>query len=256
MSLQSLIKEIKLQKEYANIDPYEGDPVLIRDRAGRKRNATGMLEALYPQYKHEMLKRLGFIVVVGSQTKEALEKTEGVVKYSADSFFSELVSGVDERLLTGRESPATLIDMISHSLDNMARDMGIESYNQNLVYNAKYSESVFGRDQLASLAKRIVFDQVGSEIIGYHALEVATREAFNEDYDGNVLPVMVSIEDSEMLLEVLKGLQKLSPTRTEVVVAGELPVGISVDTKLKVVDPTEEKMQKNVIGKVQAKFNK
>jgi hypothetical protein len=255
MSLQSLIKEIKLQREYAKLDPYVGDPALIRDRAGRKRNAVGVLEALYPQYKREMLNRLGFIVIAGSQAKEALEVAPGVVKYSADSFFSELVAGVDKNLLTGRESPATLIDMLSHSLDGMARQMDILSYNQ-MIYNAKYSGVVASQEQLTDLAKRLIFDQVGSEIVGYHALEVATREAFEQEYDGSVLPVMVSVEDAGMLEQVLSGLKKLSPTRTEVAVAGEIPANISVDIKLKVVDPTEDKMQKQVISKIQSKFKK
>lgn len=255
MSLQSLIKEIKLQKEYAKLDPYVGDPALIRDRAGRKRNAAGVLEALYPQYKREMLSRLGFIVVVGSQAKQALETAPGVVKYSADSFFSELVSGVDKSLLTGRESPATLIDMLSYSLDGMARQMDLLSYNQ-MIYNVKYSGVINSQEGLAALAKQIIFDQVGSEIVGYHALEVAAREAFQEEYEGSVLPVMVSVEDAGMFEQVLSGLKKLSPTRTEVVVAGEAPANISVDIKLKVVDPTEDKMQKQVISKIQSKFKK
>lgn len=211
MSLESLVKEIEKNKKYADEVIEGGNPATLNTRLGRKKSAKNRLEELYTQYRLDVRDHLVFIVPVGKEAEEiaALAEQGGTLVSSADSFYEDLANRIPPVLYNGKQTQSSLVDVFTRHLEDKANEIGVRSYPM-VVYSRKYARKIKGKEELLDLIKKIINEDVGSEIVATQILDEVAKVAMKDNFSKGKLPVVVSLKDQDLVEEIVKGLKTLS----------------------------------------------
>lgn len=231
-NLEKLAAEIKKQKRYASEDVKEGETATLNARKARKQQAKGRLDDLYVEYKKALVPNLVFVLAYGSGAESfaSISKEEGNTDaVSADALYEDLAGRVDSRLLTN--SSSSIFDSLSRHLSDIANEIGVSSYPY-VRYSSKYSAKVKNKEDVLGMAKTMINEDVGAEIVGLYAAEKATRNAMEQDFDGKVYPVVVYLKDATLAKAIKEGLSKIG-ARTYAVAVGSVGKGNSAKPTLK-----------------------
>lgn len=209
MSLQTILKDIELNREFAEMNAELGPETTRVGRMGQKRNAVENIKRLKAQYRKELMTSTLFIIVTGSARNHfadmATGETFGCLANDPDSIYTELASKIDTRLY-GRESTKNLFNIITNLLQDKALDLDIQSYN-GLMFNERYNTTVTTAEELVPVLRRAVNEQVGSEIVGINAIFSIVDEAIKKQHSAIVTPVILCTEDESFARDLLRNLK-------------------------------------------------
>lgn len=245
-----LIEEIKRQRKFAADTLEDATPQTINSRKSRKQNAALRLQDLFFDYRQAVRPKVFAIVVIGSGADE-FEKISssiaGLQGLDSDALYEHLVSKIDERLLARGEQNSYLIEVASRYLEDAAQELGVRSYPQ-LIYNQRYDGRTSTREEAIKLVKRVITEQVGSEMSALFLIDHAVRIAYQHDIDAKVHPLLVKVKDEKSLQSLLSGLKSLG-NKSIVVSAGESSA--NVEMKL---DEVNEKSVLDILKKIKKKI--
>jgi hypothetical protein len=247
---QKLIEEIKRQREFAADTLEDATPQTINTRMGRKRNAIYKLEDLYLQYRNLIRPKVFFIVAIGDQIDEfekISNEISGLQAFDSDAFYNYLISKIDEKIFSSNLRNVYVIDVISRTLEDVAIEMGIRSYNQ-IIFNQKYDGETSSKEGALNLAKRVIEEQVGEEIASIFIIDRVVKFAFENDLESKVHPVLVKVSNEKNLQSLLSGL-KILGNNSIIVSAGKSFV--SGDIK---IDEVNEKTVLEALKKIKKKI--
>ena len=211
MSLATILAEIKKLKPFADEDITNGPRETYAGREGRRRNAREQLKLFKEQYIEELRKTALFIVVSGAGKDEFAEvaKNEfGCFTTDPESFYKEIANGMPEELYKGKVSTANLFDIMSRHLEDRASEMQITGYPQ-LFMKQQYSRAIKGREDFVSLVKQAINEQVGSEIVGIHAIRSLVDSAITLEHNSKVTPIVMPTDDENFALDLSKNLGRI-----------------------------------------------
>jgi uncharacterized protein YqgV (UPF0045/DUF77 family) len=249
-NLQKLIEEIKEQKKFAADTLEDATPQTINARMGRKRSAISRLEDLYLQYRNLIRSKVFVIAAIGDQVDE-FEKlsTEisGLQSLDSDAFYHHLISKMDEKIFTSGLQNAYIIDVLSRILEEVAVEIGIQSYNQ-IIFNQKYDGKISSKEEALNLIKKVIEEQVGEEIASIFIIDNVVKFVFEHDLESKVHPVLVKVSNEKNLQSLLSGL-KILGNSSIVVNAGKSSV--SGDIK---IDEVNDKTVLEALKKIKKKI--
>lgn len=212
MNLESLVKEIKKNKKYADEVIEGGNPATYTIRMGRKLSAKGRLEELYTQYRLDVRPNLVFIIPIGSEAQNFIDlaSQNNMVVARADDFYEDLAKRIPGVFYNGKQSMRELVDVLSRHLEDKAVEVGVRSYPA-IVYQSKYSKKIKGKEELLKFVKKVINEDVGPEMVAAQLLDAAARSAMEIDFCKGKLPVIVSLTDLEILDNIVSGLKSVCP---------------------------------------------
>ena len=226
-SLNNILKEIATHKPNAELELDMGNVNTYRARLGQKRAAEETILRLKQDYKNELLKSAAFILVTGAGTGAFVElasqdKFESFT-VNPESLFQEIAEEVSpptiKPSLYGREGVKSLFSIAQNVLRDKATDIGIVEY-PSFAFSDRYSMGINTKEEFAQLLKAAITDQVGSEIVGIHAVHSIIDKAIQRKHAGSVTPIILGTSDEKFALNLLTNLQKLK-AKTFLVSAGK-----------------------------------
>lgn len=223
MSLENVLKKIEEEKVVAETDLNTVDPRVYPYKKGQVDRARENLEELYIEYKNELLKNALFILVTGDksdQFSQIAEEKFNCFSVDGEGFYREIVDVLSPDLYFQKNLNASVFDIVSNVLEDKVKNLDIVSYN-SLLFNSKYSKFVNSKSEMVDIVKNAINDNIGSEIIGYDALERVTRDAVNKGYKSRIVPIIIHSKDEDFISELSGNLKKLN-SRIRVVSAGDV----------------------------------
>lgn len=245
-----LIEEIKRQRKFASDTLEDATPQTINSRQSRKKSAALRLQDLFFEYRQAFRSKVFAIVVVGSEVEE-FEKISssiaGLQGLDSEALYSRLISKIDERLLSRGEQNSYLIEVAARYLEDAAQELGVGSYPQ-IIYNQKYDGRTSTREEAVKLLKRVMDEQVGSEMATLFLIDHAIRLAYEHDVEAKFHPLLIKVRDEKNLQSLLFSLKTLG-NKSIVVSAGQSSA--NVEMKL---DEVNEKSVLEILKKIKKKI--
>lgn len=255
MSLETILKEIKEVKPFADSDAEDGPIETLAGRRGRKVQATERLKNLKRDYTRELMATSRFILAVGSESDSLVEALtagkQGLFSADPELFYKDLAGRVNPALLAGRASPSDLLDVICRHLEDKANELDIVAYPQ-LIFKNGYSTSVTNEEQLVSLIKTAVNEQMGSEIVGIQAVNSILDNAIEKEHSSSSTSIVLNVKDADFALRLFDDLKRIAG-KIDIVVAGESR--ITGDVVSARINEVNEKTLKQVVNALKGKKN-
>jgi hypothetical protein len=221
MSLETVLKEIKQVKPFAEENVETGALETLNGRRGRKRQAQDRLNLLREDYIAELMRSAVFILVSGSSRDEFTALAKEFHSFVADpeSFYRDLASRVAPVLYEGKTAVANMFDVLGRHLEDKANELNIVGYPQ-LIFKDTYQRNIKDSEDFVALVKSAINEQVGGEIAGIQAVRSIADEAIEKGHASRVTPIVLNSGDDRLTVDLLDALTRLSP-RVFLVVAGK-----------------------------------
>lgn len=259
MSLSKVIEEIKLVKPFAEEDTEIGPRETLAGRRGRKNQSIERLKTLKFEYTQGLMQSAAFIIVTGEKRSElASIAKESFGCFSADpsSFYEDLAGRIPQAIYLGNSDVSNVIDVLGRHLEDKARELGISGYPQ-VIFRQEYRVTLKDKNDLVGLIKRVINDQVGSEIAGLQAVNSLVNEAIAKEYGGKITPIILATGDEKLALDLEDTLGRLHPRGVFLVVAGKGTKALkAVPGVIAIKEPTNETVEealKTISGSVKGK---
>ena len=228
MSLNSILKEMAVNRPNAEMDVQMGGESTYRSREGLKRAATETLKRLKLDYRNELMTSTAFIIVTGASKDQfsdlASGDTFGCFSADPEEFYKDLASKINPSLF-GREGVRQLFNIAGNILEDKALELDINSYPM-LMFNEKYNRAVNNVDDFSALIRNAINDQVGSEIVGINAVHSIVDKAISKNHSAVVTPIVLNTADEKFALDLQVNLKRLT-SRVFLVVAGKASKDLS-----------------------------
>lgn len=223
MSLSKVLEEINQVKVYAEEDTESGPIETLSGRRGRKNQAIEKLKTLKSEYKQSLIDSAAFIIVTGDKRDEFTSvAVENFKCFSRDpnDFYEDLADRIPPTLYQGQASVSTIFDVLGRHLEDKAREIGIIGYPQ-MIFKQEYRVTLKDKSDLASLIKRAINEQVGSEIVGVQAIASIVDPAIARGHGAKVTPIIFSTNEESLALNLKSALRRLKPVGVFLIVAGK-----------------------------------
>lgn len=222
MSLETTIQKLKELKPYAEENVEEGPVETLNGRRGRKNQALEQIGNLKRQYLSELLSSAVFIVVVGSKRDEfekvATSKPYSLFATDPETFYKDLAGRVDRRVY-GNSGQTDIFDILGRHLEDKMLELGLREYNQ-MVFRESYVQPINNVEQLTTLLKTAINDQIGAEIVAVQAVNSIVDKAIENNHKTSTTPIVLNTQDEQLALDLIRDLQQKRPAF--LVVAGEV----------------------------------
>lgn len=222
MSLSGVLEQIKKLQGHATENMEDGPLTTLAARRGRQRQAVEMLKYHREDYIKELQKNCMFVIAVGSNNNEfaKLAKDE-FFSFSVDpeTIYNELANKIPKLIYEGKSTSSNLFDVLGRHIEDKANELNLSEYNY-VIMKQKYIKPIHNKEDLAQLIKLAVNEQIGSEIVGIHALRYITKEALERDHKSSVTAIILPTNDEKFATDLSKSLKRLSK-KVHVVVAGK-----------------------------------
>lgn len=212
MNIQNLVKQIQEKTLAANDNLEDATNSTRAMREGNRRAARESLADLKQEYRKQLLTSASYVVVSGSQSKEleaAIESESLALTVDSEEFYQELLSKIDERSYMNRPVDGTFFNALANSIEDIAREIGIKSYPQ-ILFKSEYHQIISSKDQVLKLLKLIVNKDLGSELIGIHAVNKVMDKALKREQADSFTPLFLTAEDKTLALALSNDLGRLS----------------------------------------------
>lgn len=222
MSLNKIIEEINQLKPILLEDLSNGPRETYSAREGRQRNAKDRMKTLREEYIDELRTSSVFILVAGSDKEKFIElSTNQFNCFSADAegFYKDLANRIPQELYTNKTPAANLFDIMGRHLEDKAQEMKIIGYPQ-LIMKQHYFRALSGREDFVGLIKEAINEQVGSEIAGIHVVRSVADGAITANHASKITPIVLSIEDQTLALDLKNTLSRIG-AKSAIVVVGK-----------------------------------
>jgi hypothetical protein len=226
MSLEAILKEIKVQKPFAEENVDNGPAETLNGRRGRKHQAIEQIMQLKRAYKQNMLKTSAFVIVTGSLRKEfeeiATNKKFKLFSADPELFYNDLANRVPPSMYQGNESVVNMFDILGRHLEDKMNELDVFEYNQ-LIFKAKYVKSIKNPKEFSGLIKEAINEQMGAEIVGIQSVTSIIDKAIEANHFGTTTSIILGTDDESLVTDLTRDLEKLT-NRIFLVVAGESKV--------------------------------
>jgi len=221
MSLETILKEIKQVKPFAEENVETGALETLTGRRGRKRQAQDRLIKLREDYINELMRSAVFILVSGDSRNEFTALAKDFHSFTADpeTFYRDLANRVAPVLYKGKTFVSSVFDVLSRHLEDKANELNIISYPQ-LIFKNTYQREIKDIEDFVALIKMAINEQMGSEIAGIQAVHSIADEAIEKGHASKITPIVLNSKDDQLTMDLLKELTRLSP-KVFLVVAGK-----------------------------------
>ncbi|MDD5650806.1 MAG: hypothetical protein PHF86_10400 [Candidatus Nanoarchaeia archaeon] len=249
--LTKLVNKIKETKAVAESSPGE-DPTCYSAKLGNIKRAKENLEGLMTEYRDKLKNRTIFILVTGNGNKKFAKfatKDYKCFKVEAEDFYERIIKEISPKLYTNFPSSVTLFDQVTVTFEDMAMELGIMGF-PSLMFETKYKRMLKDEKDFLKLLTEAFNNQIGSEVVGLYALTAITKEAVEREYDGQVVPILITSENQQLISDIQKGFKNMF-NNTFVVQAGksEAPAITSLVLESVTKEAVEEclvKINKNI----------
>jgi hypothetical protein len=207
MELKQILKN---KDSIMEISKQEGseDPRTHTVKQGKIKRARQDLVDMYNTYRQNVYQKSIVILSLGEEAEsfnEIAEKEYGCYKVNGMGLFEDIADRIDKAHYTNHTVTANLFDMITDMFQESADEIGIISYPM-MVFNKKYHKRLNGKQDLVNLLADVFFENVGPEVVGHYAVTKASKMAFEDDFIGKVVPVVLSIRE-DLAKELEKSLE-------------------------------------------------
>lgn len=222
MSLSSVLEEIKKIKPFVDEDVDSGPVETLQARRGRKKQAIESMKRLRREYGQDLLRSSMFLVVVGGSKDDFVNITSEkyqVMSTDPETFYKDLSNRVPSVLYLGKETISSTFSVLTRHLEDKANELDLSSYPQ-VIYKNTYGEKINSEEEFKDLVKKIINEQMGSEIVGIQAISSLIDTAIEKNHKNKVTPITLATNDVELASYLMKDLSRVS-TRVMLVVAGK-----------------------------------
>jgi hypothetical protein len=248
MSLKATLEEIKKVKGHAEENLDNAPPETLNARRGRKANAIESLKRLKRDYKRDMLDSAVFLVAVGSGREDFANIVSTENKWfsaNPEVFYTDLANRVPTTLYLGKTGISDIFEVIGRHLEDKMNELDLIEYNQ-LIFKAQYAQKINSKEELATLLKRAINNQIGSEIVAIQAVDSLVGEAIERSHGDAITPIVLSTGDEELALELVRDF-KTSGQPVQLVGIGEVSDKLKLDG-IMLLEDTSKKSIKSVLG--------
>lgn len=204
--LKDLMLEIIQTKEIADKKPSVDDPNVRRAMLGKIKRAKENLEDLTDQYRNLVKFNCAFILTCGSQRdKFAKLSREEFSCFPSDSFdfYNELIENINSRMYVETTGSPSLFNLIGSNLEVIAKKMGVIGYPP-LLFEQKFKKRLKDKQDLLNVTIQAINDKIGAEMVGHYCIKKSTDMAVKSQFTGNIVPIVITIKDSELTKEFVR----------------------------------------------------
>jgi len=222
MSLEKVLKEIQVQKPFAEEDVNSGPMETLNGRRGRKNQAIEALSRLKAEYLSDLLKSAVFIIVSGSQRTEfesVATKTFQLFSADPELFYNDLANRVPPALYLGKEGVQNLFDVMGRHLEDKMNELGVSQYNQ-LIFKERYIKTVNNKADFTEVVKQAINEQLGAEIVAIQSVNSILDEAILRGHTGKTTTIVLSTGDEKLVTALVKDLDQRG-NKVSLVLAGK-----------------------------------
>jgi len=248
MSLDTILKEMKTLRQFADEDPDSGPAETMVGRRGRKQQAIIRLVDLRTEYAIDLKNSVVFIIAAGAKRAEfeqiATSEKFGFFSSDPESFYTDLANRIHPSLYTKNASPSNLFDILGRHLeDKMLELLGpMGSYNQ-LIFREKYIAPVSTAQEFSQVIKTAINEQIGSEIVGVEALNSILDNAIKTGHTAKVTPIVLSTGDEKLAIQLASDLGRITQ-RVFLVNAGKASKDLrAVEESINLKEVTEDSVK-------------
>lgn len=215
MTLEELVRTIAKKKEVIAEEKALATiphPEVVRQKRGNINRAKEDIKSLMEQYCKEVQNKAAFIIAVGDQSLELAESAQknfGCFGLDGEVLYKEVCTKVPEFIYLNKPSSSSLFDHFSSRFNDRAMEIGIIGYPR-LGFEPKYKKRINTQEDFLNLMKRAFNEKIGAEVVGIDAVNRVALTALDEGYAGGIVPIMMYTKDEELVLELTKGLSKLT----------------------------------------------
>jgi len=255
MSLSKTVEQIKSLKPILDEDITQGPRETYAGREGRQRNAKERVKNLKEQYIEELRLSAAFIFVTGPNKTEFAEQAQSEFKcFSADpeGFYKDLANRIPEELYKNKTPAANLFDIMGRHLEDKANEMQLGAYNQ-LIMKQEYRRALNGREDFIALIKQAINEQVGSEIVGFHAVRSIADSAIKAEHGSKITPIVMATDDTDLVQDLRQTLGRIG-SRAFLVTTGKAKNSKSNEGTFNLKEVTKESIE-NVLTNIKTQCN-
>lgn len=248
MSLKTTLEEIKKVKPHAEENLEGAEVATLNARRGRKANAVETLKRLKRDYKRDMLENAVFLVAVGSGRDEfaSIVSTENKwFSANPEVFYQDLAKRVPGALYLGKTGISDIFEVVGRHLEDKMNELDLIEYNQ-LIFKAQYAQKINSQEELTTLLKRAINNQIGSEIVAIQAVDSLVDEAIERGHSDAITPIVLSTGDEDLALELIRDF-RISGQPAQLVGVGEISQKLKIDG-IMVLEDTTKKSIKSVLS--------
>lgn len=241
MELKEVLAEIKKAKLKKNIDLSNVGVETRAAQQGRKRSAELRLPYLERDYKIAMANHLAVFLVVGPDAGKFSELASEITKekyLDAEGLYKEILSRMPKEAATGKMAPKVIVDIMSRHLLDLAVELEIASLPLPRYQHSK-GFTVKNTQDLYRLIKRVIVQSDGAALSAAKVLKEAAARALENEFDGDLYPVIVRLDDENIADEMVEGF-KYVISNVNVLTAGELKDKLKTNVFANVNEVTKE----------------
>lgn len=198
------------------------------------RRAQIDLEQNRANYINESRESSVLVIVNGSEAESFanLSREEfGCFVVNAEDLYKEVASSVNDAYL-GQGSSQTIINIMQAKLETLAYDIGVQAMPY-MIQKQEDMIEIKTRKDIENLAKKMINEQIGVEVNSLYLARKASELAYDSDFKGKTLPIVVVTEDTNLATQLLNNSQRVISS-SFLVTAGES--NLESNLKLKEVD--------------------
>jgi len=208
MDLKTALAEIKKARLKKSVDLTKVSQETITAQKGRKRAAQLRLPYLERDYKVALAKHLAVFLVVGKGSSTFGEMAEEITKapvLDAEGFYKELFKRMPVEASSGKLAPKVVVDIMQRHLLDVAQELEIASFP---LPHYKHSRgfAINNSEDLYRFIKRVMLETAGAEIAAAYLLKQAAKQALEAEFDGDLYPLIVRLDDSSIADKTVEGL--------------------------------------------------
>jgi hypothetical protein len=257
MSLAKVLEEINSIRPILEEDTDSGPAETLSGRRGRQRQAVEQMKRLKELYVQNLLRSSVFILVTGASRQEFTDTASqkfGCFSADPEGFYRDLASRIPNSLYVGKESAASLFDIVGRHLEDKAGELGVIGYPQ-LIFKASYSRAINSQEDFVGLLKTAINEQVGGEFVGLHTVRSLADSAIETGHSAPVTPIVLGTDDTKLAMDLVQALDRLTP-RVFLVVAGKASKKLMSADGAVVLKNVNEETVEQALTEIRSKLKK
>lgn len=202
--LKSLMSKIIETKRLAKTNADDALNAHVRRALmGNIKRAKEDLNTLFEEYRNLVKLNCAFILVTGSQSDKFAEIARDefqCFELTGNSFYEDLISEISPRMYENQTSGPALFDMVGTAFENIALNMGIIGYPP-LIFEQQFKKMLTNKEQMLNIIRDAFNKKIGSEVVGYYALDKVAYQAIDCEFEGKIVPIIVHSKDIDLIKE-------------------------------------------------------
>lgn len=200
MEFKDLLKAVKTAKAASLVDAGT-DPRTRNAKLGLARRAQEDLLGLFNDYKNEVRRRIVFILPTGPGAEKFAEigqKEFGCFSIDAEGPYKDSIKNINPVLFTNSPFNPALLETAVNYFQDVADEIGLISYPM-VIYKNIYARTLKNQQELLDIVKEAFNNDIGSEMVGYYAIQKAAAQGIEEGFAGKIMPVILTTNDLKLI---------------------------------------------------------